>query len=110
MNISLSPNDTLGRMLHTFSCTAYEVSDYNFDNLVNLKLLTLPNTNANSLRIGQVNLKELIATKNESDLLFADKYPDFTVTGNIINLPSVFHANITEATPGTIIGLNFANG
>lgn len=25
MNSSLSPNDTLGRMLHTFSCTAYEV-------------------------------------------------------------------------------------
>jgi hypothetical protein len=25
MNISLSPNDTLGRMLHTFSATAYEI-------------------------------------------------------------------------------------
>lgn len=25
MNSSLSPNDTLGRMLHTFSCTAYEI-------------------------------------------------------------------------------------
>jgi len=55
-------------------------------------------------------LQELINTKNESDLLFADQYPDFSVTSNIINLPSVFHANITEATPGTIIGLNFANG
>ena len=29
MNVSLSPNDTLGRMLHTFSCTAYEMKDYN---------------------------------------------------------------------------------
>ena len=27
MNSSLSPNDTLGRMLHTFSCTAYEIMD-----------------------------------------------------------------------------------
>lgn len=25
MNVSLSPNQTLGRMLHTFNCTAYEV-------------------------------------------------------------------------------------
>ena len=28
MNVSLSPNDTLGRMLHTFSSTAYEIADY----------------------------------------------------------------------------------
>ena len=27
MNSSLSPNDTLGRMLHTFNCTAYEIMD-----------------------------------------------------------------------------------
>lgn len=33
MNTSLSPNDTLSRMLHTFSCTAYEIADYTFENL-----------------------------------------------------------------------------
>ena len=33
MNTSLSPNDTLSRMLHTFSCTAYEIADFNFENL-----------------------------------------------------------------------------
>jgi hypothetical protein len=33
MNVSLSPNDTLGRMLHTFNCTAYEIADCTFDNL-----------------------------------------------------------------------------
>jgi len=33
MNTSLSPNDTLGRMLHTFSCTAYEIAEYNHKNL-----------------------------------------------------------------------------
>lgn len=27
MNVSLSPVDTLGRMLHNFSCTAYEIMD-----------------------------------------------------------------------------------
>lgn len=27
MNSSLSPNDALGRMLHTFNCTAYEIMD-----------------------------------------------------------------------------------
>lgn len=33
MNVSLSPNDTLGRMLHTFNCTAYEIADCTEDNL-----------------------------------------------------------------------------
>jgi hypothetical protein len=33
MNVSLSPNDTLGRMLHTFTATAYEIAEYNYDNL-----------------------------------------------------------------------------
>lgn len=32
MNVSLAPNDTLGRMLHTFSCTAYEVAKNNHQN------------------------------------------------------------------------------
>ncbi len=34
LNTSLSPNDTLGRMLHTFSSTAYEVAEYNNINLL----------------------------------------------------------------------------
>jgi hypothetical protein len=34
MNISLSPEEQLGRMLHNFSGTAYEIADYNYDNLV----------------------------------------------------------------------------
>ena len=33
MNNSLAPTDTLGRRLHTFSSTAYEISDYNYNNL-----------------------------------------------------------------------------
>lgn len=33
LNVSLTPNDTLGRMLHTFSATAYEIAEYNYNNL-----------------------------------------------------------------------------
>lgn len=33
LNVSLSPNDIVGRMLHTFNATAYEVADYNYQNL-----------------------------------------------------------------------------
>lgn len=33
MNINLSPNDSLGRMLHTFNCNAYEIAEYTYENL-----------------------------------------------------------------------------
>lgn len=35
LNTSLTPNDTVGRMLHSFNCTAYEIAECNYDNLVN---------------------------------------------------------------------------
>lgn len=34
MNVSLSPNDTLGRMIHTFNSTAYEIASYSYENLI----------------------------------------------------------------------------
>lgn len=39
MNVSLSPMDQLGRMLHTFSATGYEIDDFSFENIVKLNLL-----------------------------------------------------------------------
>lgn len=33
MNVSLSPDETLGRMLHTFSATGYEIDDSNYETL-----------------------------------------------------------------------------
>ena len=40
MQVSLSPNDTLGRMLHTFQATAYECADFTQENLRNMNLLS----------------------------------------------------------------------
>ena len=37
-NVSLSPNDTLGRMIHSFSATATECAECNAENLINLGL------------------------------------------------------------------------
>ena len=36
MNVSLTPEDRLGRMLHSFSCTAYEVKENTDNNLLKL--------------------------------------------------------------------------
>ena len=34
LNTSLTPTDSLGRMLHTFNSTAYEIDDLTYENLV----------------------------------------------------------------------------
>ena len=34
MNVTTSPTDSLGRMLHTFNCSAYEMSEPTYDNLI----------------------------------------------------------------------------
>ena len=34
LNVSMTPTDSLNRMLHTFNGTAYEIAEYNYDNLV----------------------------------------------------------------------------
>ena len=34
MNVSLSPDDTLGRMLHSFNATAYEVGNTQLEDLI----------------------------------------------------------------------------
>lgn len=44
LNVSLSPEDKLGRMLHSFSCIAYEVDEYSYNNLIKNGLITLSNS------------------------------------------------------------------
>lgn len=107
MNISMSPNDTLGRMLHTFSCTAYEIAEHSFENLVALELMSVPESNTTSLRVGQIAPTTMLYL-NDND--FQYHYPDFSIHNTTINMPASYMVNITEATPGTMVGLNFANG
>ena len=38
LNVSMSPEDQLGRMIHNFTATAYEIADYNFKELESLDL------------------------------------------------------------------------
>lgn len=107
MSVSLSPNDTLGRMLHSFSCTAYEIAENTFQSLIDLNLITLPVGNTTSLKVGQIMPAAIMQADAKTR---QTQYPDFTVSGNSIGVPSVYQGNITYATPGTVVGFNFANG
>jgi hypothetical protein len=126
MNVSLSPNDTLGRMLHTFNSTAYEIAEYNFQNLYNLNLINLPTYSGLNVKVGQINCSNIIDTFDDEDfgikyphIINKDElgklYPNYSTFMNIMydcigfNV-KIYNANITEALPGTVIRVLFEDG
>ena len=62
MNVSLTPEEKLGRMLHNFSCTAYEVETLTYQNLVDLGFLKPQEKEDQSLEMETVKLRDKIAT------------------------------------------------
>lgn len=43
MNVSLTPNDTVGRMLYSFSCTANEIADPSLNSALNCRIIDMGN-------------------------------------------------------------------
>lgn len=72
MNVSLTPNDTVSRMLHTFNCTAYEIAEYNRSNLVKYGFLEEKNDSAINENMTFSSI-ELDSSMNGTKLLFQDK-------------------------------------
>jgi hypothetical protein len=58
MNSSLSPNEQLGRMLHNFNSTAYEVDEYKFENLIKNNLITPIDHTKKTIRWETVKLSD----------------------------------------------------
>ena len=56
LNVSMAPNDTVGRMLHTFSATAYEIADYTYKNLSELNLISVGDPTTKQLRWETIEL------------------------------------------------------
>ena len=105
MNNSLSPNDTLGRMLHTFSCTADEIAEPEYSNLIDLDLIHYKRDKSLDLRIGEfmpVNAKNL--TAKEKEILDYD----FNSSTVIFNYDA-YMVRVSEARPGTIVQFQFVD-
>jgi hypothetical protein len=71
MNTSLSPNDTLGRMLHTFSCTAYEIADYSFENLNKYGFINALDASYQELKFRMIDAYKTFHN-NEKDIMSVD--------------------------------------
>lgn len=112
MNVSLTPNDTVGRMLHTFQATAYEVSDFNLSNLEKLELIKIEAKSLNTLKIGQVKINHVLNTDNAT----TERYHYGEIFGwnrdkQILTMKKTLrYAEILNAPTHLTIKLTFANG
>jgi hypothetical protein len=66
MNVTLTPIDTLGRMLHSFNCTAYEIAENNYNNLKNFNFIKNNNLIEQRLQWISVNLMDC---ENKNNIL-----------------------------------------
>ena len=70
MNVSLAPVEQVGRMLHTFSATAYEVEELTYENLVNLKFISTAEEDKVVERLESVSIYGQIVKTIETDNYF----------------------------------------
>ena len=82
MGVSLTPNDTLGRMLHTFTCSATEIAAPTFENFYDYGFVVEDYIETRNMKINQLNLSRDLP----ADLVDKD--------GSII-VPAAYTASIT---------------
>jgi len=66
MGVSMSPNDTVGRMLHTFNAQAVEIGPCDYDTLAAYKFFNLESRNA-ILNVPQWKTVNLITEEVDPD-------------------------------------------
>lgn len=55
LNVSLAPMDQLGRMLHSFSCTAYEIAESDYKNYQNFNFINIQTSFQKLIAVCEVN-------------------------------------------------------
>ncbi len=100
MNTSLAPNDTLGRMLHTFSSTAYEVAEFTYNVLGNMNFISVQDQNMQTIQMETL------------EFLYHDEQGVLTTRPVNTNLLK-YHAStvrFNNMTPGDIVKITFYDG
>lgn len=89
-NVSLSPNEQVGRMLHSFSSTAYEIMEHSMENLQNNSIINLP-------YLTDPEPKKAILTLSYTDLTFdEDGYCDIL---------TLLNSSKRTVVPGTMMNI-----
>ena len=96
MDTSLSPNTTVGRMLHTFNSTAYECADINYKNLIKYDIITDTSTL-------ETDLNPFLQW--QEDTFFSIEFSKIGEDANGKPIYSSYSSNLLEKD-GTVYGTN----
>lgn len=110
MNVSLTPNDQLGRMLHTFNSTAYEIADFNYETLKSYGFLNTQYFKKSYFKIQTIPLiTNDVAYKNLSNIEYVQKTEDglYYATGSLMpGATTLEFIEITDTNPSTKFFIN----
>ncbi len=116
LNVSLSPNTTVGRMLHQFSSMAYEISDTSFTSLETLGLFTVPNLETMIMRFKTIKLNDVALPQwvTNARASYLNNPPPISEINShnsnaLAGLPIGYLGIFEGVTPDTIFGLRFEN-
>ena len=109
MNVNLQPIDTLGRMLHSFSCNAYEIAEFNYKNLMSFNFVEASEVsdyvslwrsyNLNDYEFGKDI--EIIFDKEVSSFTVQDMLPGQNIYLYYLNAPAGEFEIITIGVTGS---------
>lgn len=95
MKVSLTPEDKLGRMLHTFNCTAYEAAECNINNFKKYSFINILEPSTEILQWNLIN--------------FDLEHPNTGIDINEIGL-RFYSLKCEQMQPGDKVILHFING
>lgn len=94
MNISLTPEDKLGRMIHSFSATAYEVEELSYKNLYELGFINIDEYEELKTGAESINIKDKIEEMATEGVSTTKRLND----KDIINILSIAPSENTNST------------
>ena len=102
MNVTTSPTDSLGRLLHTFNCVAYEMAESTYESLTSFGIIEPAITTPQTMRWRTVELREAALKNKESDNPLDKIQLNFGTNLGIETEVSVYTINFEGLAPGSL--------
>ena len=110
LNVSLTPNDQVGRMIHTFNATAYEIADLSYDNLCKLNIIDQESSINNTfLKFTTIPLatKDYDYANLKGNYIYDDETGTYYANGNLLKAGIIAKGlKLNDIEPGTIFKIN----